>query len=293
MLFLLPSALFLLFDLGVPSLAVEIKSQGGMGLPSRQRGGLPRVRRVVGWSVFNVLLAVALQAGVEWAVTDVLRMRSLLLIKGSAWSFNHLPNPWSLGKHFVIGLAARNVSLQSCSNSCIGVSANSPVAQILQYYIHLHILHSPRGGQLAAWHQTWHHSITVPYSFVAAYDHPVVYLLYRFLPLAMGSLEDVFTYSGYSVLPSTIMLRGMARRTDAHMMSQGQGNFGSIGILDWAHGTTLGADVVDDLKTEMDKHNVKERSANAIDGAGDKANDAAGGLAAKFRRGSGKGKGRR
>ena len=110
MLYLLPSALFLLFDLGVPSLAVEIKSQGGMALASRQRGGLQKVRRVVGWSVFNVLLAVVLQAGVEWAVTDGLRMRSLLLIKGSAWSLNHLPNPWSLGKHFVLGLVSRNVS---------------------------------------------------------------------------------------------------------------------------------------------------------------------------------------
>jgi hypothetical protein len=104
----------------------------------------------------------------------------------------------------------------------------------------------------------------------------------------MGSLEDVFTYSGYSVLPSTIMLRGMARRTNAHMMSQGQGNFGSIGVMDWAHGTTLGADVVDDLKAEMDKHDVR-----AINGAGDKGNDVASGLAAKFRRGSGKAKGRR
>jgi hypothetical protein len=109
----------------------------------------------------------------------------------------------------------------------------------------------------------------------------------------MGSLEDVFTYSGYSVLPSTIMLRGMARRTDAHMMSQGQGNFGSIGVMDWAHGTTLGADVVDDLKAEMDKHDVRERGAKAINGAGDKGNDVASGLAAKFRRGSGKAKGRR
>lgn len=77
------------------------------------------------------------------------------------------------------------------------------------------------------------------------------------------------------------------------MMSQGQGNFGGIGIMDWAHGTTLGAGVIDDLKAEMEKHDVKERSAKAIDGAGDKANDATSGLAAKLRRGSGKSKGKK
>lgn len=285
-LYLLPSALFLLFDLGVPSLAVEIKAQGEMGLPGRQRGGLGKIRRVVCWSIVNVLLAVAIQAGVEWCATDVLRMRSLLLIKGSAWSLNHLPNPWSLFKHTVLGLISRN---------------------ILQYYIHLHILHSRSGGRLATWHSTWHHSISIPYSFVAAYDHPICYLLYRFLPLylpaiafrfhimtyllllSLFSLLDVFTYSGYTVLPSTIMLRGMARRTDAHMMSQGKGNYGSMGVLDWANGTTLGADVVDDLKEEAEKHHVKERSAGAIDGA----SDAAGGLAEKIRSRTKKGKGRK
>ncbi|KAF2121388.1 hypothetical protein BDV96DRAFT_640781 [Lophiotrema nucula] len=279
--YLLPSALFLLIDTLVPSLAVELKAQGELALPSRQKGGARKVRRVVAWSVVNTLLAVALQAGIEWLVTDVLKMRSLLKVKGSAWSLNHLPNPWSLVKHAIIGLVSRN---------------------ILVYYIHTHLLHSPNGGALAQWHQSWHHSIQVPYSFVAAYDHPACYLVYRFLPLylpaiafrfhimtyslllALFSLEELFIYSGYDVLPSTIMLRGMARRCDAHMMSQGEGNFGPLGVLDWMHGTTLGADVVDDLREEMDKHDVQERSGKAIEQAGDKAN----GMAAKL-----KNKGRR
>ena len=166
----------------------------------------------------------------------------------------------------------------------------------MQYYIHKHILHSPSGGRFANWHQGWHHSIYVPYSLVAAYDHPACYLLYRFLPLylpaiafrfhimtyllllAIFSLEELFTYSGYTILPSTIMLKGMARRTDAHMMSKGQGNFGPLGVLDWANGTALGADVVDDLKAEMDKHDVQERTGRAIDNAGEKA----GGLASRL-----------
>jgi hypothetical protein len=106
------------------------------------------------------------------------------------------------------------------------------------------------------------------------------------LLLALFSLEELFTYSGYNVLPSTIMLRGMARRTDAHMMSEGDGNFGPLGFLDWAHGTTLGADVVDDLKAEMQKHDVQERTGNAIDGAGDVAN----GVASKMKRRARKGR---
>lgn len=81
----------------------------------------------------------------------------------------------------------------------------------------------------------------------------------------------------------------MARRTDAHMMSEGEGNFGPFGILDWVHDTTLGKDVVDDLKLEMEKHGVEEKAGNAIEGAG----GAASGLAGKLRGKAGKGRRRK
>lgn len=283
-LYIIPSLIFLLFDIGLPSLSVEFKSQGQWGIPNNQKGGARGVRRVIAWSCANVLLTVALQAGIEFLVTDVLQMRSLLLIKGSRWGLNHLPNPWTMVKHGIIGLLSRNV---------------------LQYYIHTHLLHSPTGGALANLHQNWHHSIKIPYSFAANYDHPVCHILHRFLPLylpaitlrmhiltylilvAIFSLEETFVYSGYNVLPSTIMLRGMARRADAHMMSEGEGNYGCTGVLDWCHGTTLGKDVVEDLKAEMEKHDVEGKAGKAIDGAGEAAN----GLAGKFgraRKGRGK-----
>ncbi|KAF2020053.1 hypothetical protein BU24DRAFT_387284 [Aaosphaeria arxii CBS 175.79] len=283
--YILPSLIFLIFDLGLPSLAVQLKSEGEYALPGNQRGGKAKVRKVVLWSLVNILLGVGLQAGIEFLVTDVARMKSLLLIKGNWWSFNHLPLPWTMAKHAFIGFISRN---------------------LLQYYIHLHILHSPTGGKLAHWHQTWHHSISVPYAFVANYDHPACYLLHRFLPLylpailfrfhimtyclllALFSLLDAFTYSGYNTLPSTIMLAGMARRTDAHMMSNGDGNYGPLGVMDWVHGTTLGGDVVDDLRAEMDKHDVKERTANAIDDAGEKASGVAGRIRARGRKGKGR-----
>lgn len=180
------------------------------------------------------------------------------------------------------------------------------VLQVLQYYIHTNLLHSPSGGRLADWHAAWHHSITVPYSFVANYDHPVCHMLHRWLPLyipavalrmhiltylllvAFFSLEETFVYSGYNILPSTIMIRGMARRTDAHMLSEGDGNYGSIGVLDWCHGTTIGKDVMQDLKAEMEKHDVEEKTGRAIDSAGDAASGLADRVKSKVRKGRGR-----
>ena len=86
--------------------------------------------------------------------------------------------------------------------------------------------------------------------------------------LAIFTLEEVFTCSGCNVLPSTIMLRGMARRTEAHMMSVGKGNYAPIGVLDWCHGTKLGADVMDDVRDEMEKHDVQGRTGKAMDDMG-------------------------
>jgi len=110
LLYILPSLIFLLLDTLVPSLAVQVKAHGEHALPARQKGGTAKVRRVVAWSVLNVLLGVAVQAGIEWVVTDVLRWRSLLVIKGRKWGLNHLPNPWTLAKHAVMGYLLRNVS---------------------------------------------------------------------------------------------------------------------------------------------------------------------------------------
>lgn len=87
------------------------------------------------------------------------------------------------------------------------------------------------------------------------------------------------------------MLRGMARRVDAHMMTEGDGNFGPLGVLDWVHGTTLGRDVMDDLRAEMEKHDVQERSGQALEDAGNKANGAANGFASKMKRRARKGRG--
>lgn len=109
-LYIIPSLFFLVFDTGVPSLAVEFKAQGKWGIATNQKGGKAKLRRVVAWSVANVLLCVVLQAAIEFLVTDVLRMKSLLMIKGSRWGLNHLPNPWAMVKHALVGVLSRNVS---------------------------------------------------------------------------------------------------------------------------------------------------------------------------------------
>ena len=40
-----------------------------------------------------MLLSIALQARIEWPVTDALKLRSIQVIKDSVWSFDHLPSP--------------------------------------------------------------------------------------------------------------------------------------------------------------------------------------------------------
>lgn len=52
-----------------------------------------------------------------------------------------------------------------------------------------------------------------------------------------------------------------------HAQSGGRGNYEAWGILDWVHGTSIGPDVMDDVKDEAEKHQVKERSGRAVSNA--------------------------
>lgn len=61
------------------------------------------------------------------------------------------------------------------------------------------------------------------------------------------------------------MLGGFARRQDLHNESQGRGNFAPWGLIDWLHGTSIGADVVEDMKDEAEEHHVAERSDKTLD----------------------------
>ena len=111
---------------------------------------------------------------------------------------------------------------------------------------------------------------------VANYDHPVAYIVHVFLPtyipallcrfhlltyhlyLAIVSLEETFAYSGYNVLPSGLVLGGIARRQERHLMGGGEGNFGSLGAMDFLLGTSLGQDVIEDVTEELEEEVQKK-----------------------------------
>jgi sterol desaturase/sphingolipid hydroxylase (fatty acid hydroxylase superfamily) len=150
----------------------------------------------------------------------------------------------------------------------------------LTYYVHRVFHTPPRPNLLSKSHKSYAHSITSPYPFTSTYDHPIPYILLRFVPLylptlifrphvlsylillAYTTLETTLTYSGYNIFP-WIMLGGFQRRTDLHYQCHGKGNFAPWGFMDWAHGTSIGGDVVEDVMDEAGKHRVKERGSRA------------------------------
>lgn len=58
-------------------------------------------------------------------------------------------------------------------------------------------------------------------------------------------------------------------------MKDGTGNFGPFGVMDWIHSTAMpGSDVMDDVQTEVSKHDVKGKAKDAAHRASDAAGDA-------------------
>ncbi|KAK4188249.1 hypothetical protein QBC35DRAFT_496667 [Podospora australis] len=93
--------------------------------------------------------------------------------------------------------------------------------------------------------------------------HILTYLVF----LALCTAEETLSHSGYTVIPG-IFLGGICRRTAAHFAQPDRGNFGSWGILDWIHGTSLGGkNVWDDVKGEAEKHRLQERGEEKANGA--------------------------
>lgn len=157
--------------------------------------------------------------------------------------------------------------------------------EFMTYYIHRFLLHnSGWSPMLTRLHKRWAHAN--PCSSLQLYsDHPIPLLILHLVPILIPSLalrphiltymlfntlctlQSTLTNSGYTIVPG-IILGGIARRTAAHYASGGTANFGAWGVLDWIHGTSRGGDVLEDVKDEAEKHNVKERSeAKAGEGA--------------------------
>ncbi|GAP82795.1 putative sterol desaturase family protein [Rosellinia necatrix] len=252
---LVPSLFFLLFDTLVPSLAESIKLYGPASIPRRH---VPSLARQALLAVVNLALSTALQAGISVAATSLLRRP---LFKTST----ALPLPWQVVKHIGVLCAAR---------------------EVLAYYAHRHVLHAAR-GRVARLHARYAHprAAAAPYSLMLYADHPVPLALGRLLPVYLPALavrphlltyflfallttvEETLSMSGYSVVPGIVM-GGITRRTAAHYASGGRGNYGAWGLLDWANGTGVGKGVVEDVRDEAEKRQVKERGKMAVDDTG-------------------------
>ncbi|KAK0620060.1 sterol desaturase family [Immersiella caudata] len=257
---LIPSLFFLLVDTLLPSLAESLKHSGTSALPPRDAVALARL---LGLAIFNLTL--------ETVLEGLLSLGTALYLKAPIFrAATTLPLPWQMAKHIALLFAAR---------------------EVLTYYIHRYILHaqypSRTTRRLAAQHaRCAHHRRAAPFSLLLFADHPIPFLLHRFVPIylpalllqrhlhmltfflffGLSTIEETLTLSGYTIVPGIIM-GGITRRNSLHY-SRPTGNFGCWGVLDWMHGTSLGGDVMRDVKNEAEKHHVKEKGEKAADEAG-------------------------
>ena len=250
--FLLPSYLFLLFDTLVPGLAAQIKEHGNDAIATRAgphaRG--TRLLRLVVLSTLNVIMGVAVQTAIDVLLGKVLHVRTALRVSRA------LPLPWEIAKGLVQGFVLR---------------------ELFSYALHRFALHGSR-APLRGVHEAWYHSLHVPFPLAAAYDHPAAYLVRVVLPtwlpaalfrfhlltfhafLALVSLEELFVYSGYNILPSGFILGGMARRQERHLLGGGVGNFSAYGLVDLLVGTSVGSDVLEDMEDEAERKEVGKKA---------------------------------
>lgn len=102
--YLVPSLLFFLFDVLVPSAAVILKTNGADGLPAgKKKKSGKKEAKVAAWAISNLLLGILVQAAVEIALTKGLGMKSALKVS------TRLPLPWGILKDLLRGLLGREV----------------------------------------------------------------------------------------------------------------------------------------------------------------------------------------
>jgi hypothetical protein len=334
---LAPSLTFLSFDTLVPSLAENLKLHGASALPPRDSRSLLRVAGLA-------LLNLALETVIEGALSLGLSMFLRVPVFRTATT---LPLPWQMFKHISLLLTAREVltyyihryalhgqpapsvsfpSRQTATSNWKLPRLNNLTANLNPRNFNPRSLlkrtkPNPAGNRLVRWHtqSPAHARRAPPFSLLLRADHPLPYLLHRFLPtylpsvalaaltpdglhaltyllfVALTTLEETLATSGYSIVPGIIM-GGMTRRTAMHYAAGNKrgGNFGNWGVLDWVHGTSLGRDVMDDLQAEVGKHGpgLRERGERAVNGAEDIVKRDTDGQGQGGRRKGRKGKGR-
>lgn len=66
------------------------------------------------------------------------------------------------------------------------------------------------------------------------------------------------------MLPSALILGGIARRQEQHLSGDGRGNYGCFGLADLVVGTSLDDDLLDDIQEEVhEKKKVVKGRARA------------------------------
>ncbi|KAG5982815.1 hypothetical protein E4U55_001309 [Claviceps digitariae] len=245
----IPSLVFLLFDIGVPSLAKGFKHGGRSSLPPRS---VRTLGKLLALAVMNLFLWMAVEA--------VLGMAYTLMFKKHIFKMSTtLPLPWTVTKHCTFILVSR---------------------ELLQYYLHRRLLHGKSG--LARRHAAYAHATAgAPYSLQVFTDHPFALFFHRFLPLFLPAvvirthmltyffvtiittIEETLGMSGYTFIPG-VVLSGITARTAVHYAARGSSNYAPVGIMDWVHGTSKGRHVLNDLKKGADKHDAQKTSAEKV-----------------------------
>ncbi|KAF5003476.1 hypothetical protein F66182_16130 [Fusarium sp. NRRL 66182] len=93
--------------------------------------------------------------------------------------------------------------------------------------------------------------------------------------LGLVSLEETWTHSGYSKVPLGFLLSGMARRTEMHVISGGDGNYGAWGVLDWLGGSTADESetIEEDVRAELADLDIDAKIRKAVQEARDHMGD--------------------
>lgn len=244
LIWLIPSLFTLLFDISIPSLSEAIKFGGRRSLPPRDA---QKLSRMVGLALLNLGIITAVEAALSYGLLYILKEPPFR-------TSTTLPLPWQILKHIVLLLSLR---------------------ETLIYYTHQHILHGR--SSISKYHTRYAHAFAAaPFSLQLLTDHPLPLLLHRFLPIFLPSIllrphlltyfvfvalctaQETLSMSGYSIVPGIIM-GGMVQRQAIHYASGGTANYGDWGLLDWVQGTSRGRDVLEDVKGEAEKHQVKQR----------------------------------